>query len=406
VRLERASSRQTSQQIGQPLSRIAAIVAAIGLFVVGVYPLMFRAPATQLHGSTAAGHDTVVTELSANDLTRWPATSRASGDSSSASLGSEDSSNLSTATAGQNGPMTGVACVSTRECWGVGTVWSRGVTESALIDLYNGSEWMPYTSPNTTGYAYQLYGVTCLTAGDCWTVGDALAVDGGQLQTLIEHYSATQWSVAASPDETSNQNNVLNSVTCDSATDCWAVGYAASLSGSQTLIEHYNGSRWGLDASVPSSGVLTSVSCASATNCWAVGQLDIEQVLIEHFDGTSWTIAPSPAVSGSVASLQGIDCLSAGTCWAVGYYEPSSYSYFTQGLIESYSGSAWTIAQSAVASDDDALFGVFCLAAVDCWTVGHDADDNDSYTTTVRLGRWMLARTPTTTTTRLTAWLA
>src|SRR2546428_31583 len=102
------------------------------------------------------------------------------------------------------------------------------------------------------------------------------------------------------------QDNALNTVTCASASDCWAVGYY-----NQALILRRNGTAWSIVASPnnvmsPTNGTednyLSGVACASASQCWAVGSYQMtnalgqynERSLIEKWDGSSWSIVPSP----------------------------------------------------------------------------------------------------------------
>jgi hypothetical protein len=65
-------------------------------------------------------------------------------------------------------------------------------------------------------------------------------------QTLIEHYGGGGWTVVDSPN-VGSQDNVLYGVACTNAQDCWAVGARASTIGNQRLIEHYTATMWSVD---------------------------------------------------------------------------------------------------------------------------------------------------------------
>src|SRR5262249_29788513 len=62
------------------------------------------------------------------------------------------------------------------------------------------------------------------------------------------------WSIVASPNTSTGEWNFLKSVTCTSASDCWAVGYYRNSGVDQicpgciagTLIEHWNGTVWSI----------------------------------------------------------------------------------------------------------------------------------------------------------------
>jgi hypothetical protein len=91
------------------------------------------------------------------------------------------------------------------------------------------------------------------------------------------------------------------------------------------LAEKWNGAAWTI---VPVSNFsawtfsrLDSVSCLSATNCFAVGTWaggSPTQTLVAHWNGTGWTPIKSPNPTGSNGStLTGISCIGA-KCTAVG----------------------------------------------------------------------------------------
>src|SRR5207302_828192 len=89
-------------------------------------------------------------------------------------------------------------------------------------------------------------------------------------------WDGTSWRIVSSPNTSATQNNILNAVTCNSTSDCWAVGYYDSGNGTdQTLIEHWDGTSWSIitsSATLPvESNLLYGVTCPSASQCWAVG---------------------------------------------------------------------------------------------------------------------------------------
>jgi hypothetical protein len=59
------------------------------------------------------------------------------------------------------------------------------------------------------------------------------------------------------------------------ATWCEAVGYRSSASHTIIVADHFNGSRWAIEAtdSQPSDDRLFGVSCTTTVNCMAVGGL-------------------------------------------------------------------------------------------------------------------------------------
>src|SRR5437870_1036138 len=149
--------------------------------------------------------------------------------------------------------------------------------------------------------------------------GNATAAAPGM--PLAPEQAASDWSIVASPSATSPQNNIFSGVTCLSASDCWAVGYAGG--NPKSLTAHWDGSSWTV---VPSPNVglydspLNSITCLSSSDCWAVGYsgtigFNTLHTLIEQWDGTSWTIIPSPNTSAMLDNvLQAVTCVSATDC--------------------------------------------------------------------------------------------
>ena len=58
--------------------------------------------------------------------------------------------------------------------------------------------------------------------------------------------------------------------------------------------------------------VLNGVTCTSATQCIGVGYDDVgvgqPQALIETWDGTTWTVTPSPSTGSDPSRLNSVAC--------------------------------------------------------------------------------------------------
>jgi hypothetical protein len=105
------------------------------------------------------------------------------------------------------------------------------------------------SSPNPGGTSAPdrnfLYGASADSATDAWAVGYYIVNPTTEVaETLALHWNGTKWSKVASPNP--GNGNGLSSVSADSATDAWAVGYYANpTTGSQeTLALHWNGTSW------------------------------------------------------------------------------------------------------------------------------------------------------------------
>ena len=303
--------------------------------------------------------------------------------------------------------LTGLSCVSLRDCWAVGwvaqdngpggdtPVQSVDEPSQALIEQNVGSGWSIVPSPNipigSDGVGSLLSSVTCVTASDCWAVGDSL---GG---TLIEHDGGDGWSLVTSPDPGQPWAR-LNAVTCVGAGDCWAVG---TLNNTAALIEQDTGDGWTIVTSpVAGAGAsLNGVTCISASDCIAVGYYidanQMEETLIEQNTGGGWTIVPSPtppvtpvAYDGVYAgvSLRAVTCVGPSSCWAVGEVSDSSTS--TASVIEKDAGDGWSLVSGPSPAGGGGLLGVTCIAAADCWAVGPGVEHETD-------GAWSIVSSPT-----------
>jgi hypothetical protein len=236
--------------------------------------------------------------------------------------------------------------------------------------------WNIVPSPSS-GY---LNGVAAVTSTNVWAVGYYPTVSG--TNTLIEHWNGTKWNVISSPNVAGSSSDILKGVAVVSASDVWAVGdYSYSGSNPQTLIEHWDGTSWHIVTSPnpgPSEDILNGVAVVSANEIWAVGSYIVSgygplQLLIEHWDGTSWSAVSSPQPSSGAGNntLFAVAALSATNVWAVGQYVDSSN--VMQSVIEHYDGTSWSIVPTpnpGASGGEDSLTGIVAISASNIWAVG------------------------------------
>ena len=271
------------------------------------------------------------------------------------------------------GSLWGVAAVSESSVWAVGTIGSQLNTTQTVIEHWNGSSWSVVKSPNPGSIINSLYGVAAVSATNIWAVGYYVQTSG-VTQTLIEHWNGTQWSVVKSPSPAS-VNNELFGVAAVSASNIWAVGFAASNSSAQTtLIEHWNGTQWSVvkSASSVSGGDLRAVAAVSASDVWAVGYYSTSGgsivTLAERWNGTSWQLVKSPNV-GTHPTFSAVAAVSAQDVWAVGNHGSSTAVF--QTLTEQWNGSQWSVVKSpSPGSFSSQLLAVAAISATNVWAVG------------------------------------
>jgi RHS repeat-associated protein len=308
--------------------------------------------------------------------------------------------------------LSGVDCISRNDCWAVGN-W---------IEHYNGTDWTVVAQPPSDG---TLLSVTCVDATDCWAVGYYF-VNGysRSFLTLIEQYNGSTWTEVSSPNTSGGPLDVLHAVTCLSASQCWAVGENGDSLGfgllggdanDHTLIESYNGSAWSIVASpnpttqdsIGNMGnQLFGVSCVGIDQCWAVGyQANGTETLVLEYTGTAWSVVPSPSpATGDYFpdnKLYGVSCVAGGDCWAVGFCQYSNQCSPTDPnqapLVLQYSGGSWTVDSSAaVGTNDSLLYGVACSAVSACFGVGTwGLSPGGTLTEQDNGGTWDIVNTPT-----------
>ncbi len=195
-------------------------------------------------------------------------------------------------------------------------------------------------TPNVGGGDNALLGVSATSTGNAWAVGYRYSPVGTQRATLIEHWNGRGWTVQASPSP--GGYDELADVAATSPGNAWAVGYYSSAYPPQPdrpLLEHWNGNSWQVQAG-PSLGVgeLYGVAATSPRNAWVVGS-DVNGVVIEGWNGRVWTLQASSQLG--IGALLSVAATSPRNAWAVGYGDAGA-----QTLIEHWNGRRWKAQRS------------------------------------------------------------
>ena len=263
-----------------------------------------------------------------------------------------------------------VSCASATSCMAVGFQISGNV-DLNFAESWNGTAWTLTPSLNTGGPS-QLDGVSCASPTSCTAVGD-FTNSSNIAQTLVVSWNGTGWSIISSPAPSSLFDQ-LDAVSCPSATNCTAVGFALNAAGvSQTLAESWHGTAWSVAPTAnlgASANQLNAVSCTSPTNCVAVDSYNngsATPTLIQAWNGTTWSIVPSPS-PGNGNDLYGVSCTSSTSCVAVGDYINANIS---QTLVESWNGTTWSVVASPNGpGSGNELNAVSCTSPTNCVAVG------------------------------------
>ena len=308
---------------------------------------------------------------------------------------SPNSSSNATTNSNLENALTSVTCVASGPCFAAG-YWYDGQNEAhTLIEENSGSGWALVKSADVAPALVDdiLEGITCVSAVDCWAVGESLVpgffgvpfvpIPGTPAQTLTEHWNGRAWSVVSSAD-TSFSENILDGVACSAAANCWAVGIDATGSSAyDALIEHYNGSAWSIvGAADPSAQLneLDGVWCGSDDACHAAGiqrATSATQTLMEANPVSQGWVSDSGANTSpsQLNGTNGITCTDDSDCWAVGEYDATG-NFLFHTLVERRTAAGWSVAASADVSPSqpDVLWAVACGTGSACWAAGYSTD--------------------------------
>jgi hypothetical protein len=208
----------------------------------------------------------------------------------------------------QGESLTDVTTLSPSDTWAVGTG-----TLGTLALHWNGSTWskVPTPNPATVDFRLRVNAVDGTSSGDVWTVGGQRGPKrpgySGTNAPFVLHYDGHAWTVVPVPDIGSDY---LVDVAALSPSNAWAVSFGGS-------VVHWDGTSWTVAArlSQPAQATLTALS---PTDIWATGSGS--DSLLNHFDGSTWRTEPKPA---GTDNLVGSASLAPGNVWFVGGYGPS-----------------------------------------------------------------------------------
>src|SRR5436189_289900 len=108
----------------------------------------------------------------------------------------------------------------------IGSILTITLLMAGAVIMAASTSWLVISSPNETGAdASTLAAVAALSSNDVWAVGNYKVFNQYQWDTLIEHWDGTKWSIVSSPNVPGADKNFLYAVAALSPSNVWAVGY-------------------------------------------------------------------------------------------------------------------------------------------------------------------------------------
>jgi hypothetical protein len=205
-------------------------------------------------------------------------------------------------------------------------------------------------------------------------------------------HTSPSWKALSTAAVPNSRFNLLESISCPSATFCVAVGFTNpeipeggryASDGDAPLIEQFDGTSWQLMKSPIASGELESVSCPSTHFCVAVGRSlgEASTNLILMDVRGDWAIrraSASAPFSSFGESLASVSCISSRFCLAVGAVvdndvQPGQDSQlvYQEQSIQRWNGTTWAQISDPNTIWHGGLQAVSCISGPICVIDGY-----------------------------------
>jgi hypothetical protein len=201
-----------------------------------------------------------------------------------------------------------------------------------VIEHWDGTSWTLVPSPQADAVSvpYSLSGINAVAADDLWAVGYANPGAGASVP-LVEHWDGASWTIVPTP--VSAPGARLHAVAASSAGDVWAVGEqplsASGVGGSgvETLIEHWDGTSWSVVGPTFGERRLVALTALPDGTVFAAGGALYELCAVRVLDGgvspavsagvplgvpVAWSFASDNALSHSVGDALGLGLFDSG----------------------------------------------------------------------------------------------
>jgi hypothetical protein len=228
--------------------------------------------------------------------------------------------------------------------------------------------WTRVSSPNRGTVASALQDVAMVPGtATAWAVGYYYDSNVAAYRTMTQRYNGG-WSIVPSVNGSATGYSQLNRVDASAANNAWAIGYDTSQPGS--LVERYDGVRWGLVAA-PAGVALRGLDVVSPTEVWAAGYAGSAATVTQWKNGTWTTRYTQPVASRHLTVFEAVAVDATGQVWAVGWdRDYNAAGRPVSSLVVHFDGTTWTREATPNPANRNTLNDVVALANGEVFAVG------------------------------------
>lgn len=262
-------------------------------------------------------------------------------------------------TSNQDAGLLSVSCAAARSCVAVGSYRNSGGDEAVVVPITDGKPGTAHevklpAGAETTDQNADLLSVSCATARSCVAVGSSRDSGGDEAVVVPiaggRPRAAEKVKLPAGAGALIDQGASLESVSCDTAMSCVAVGsYTSERTGNALVVQIKRGlPRPARQVQLPAGAFtgrdqvadLDSISCAEAVSCVAVGDYTdrrgLPAMVVSITAGSPGAAEKVKLPAGAATTDQGalldsVSCAQATSCVSVGNYAARDDVF--QGLV-------------------------------------------------------------------------
>jgi photosystem II stability/assembly factor-like uncharacterized protein len=222
-----------------------------------------------------------------------------------------------------------ISCPTSATCYATGN--ARGPAPNyftspvVIVTRNGGGSWRKASPAFKASTEAFLSAISCPDTKSCWTLGETTISDGGAAAVLASTNGGENWITTPLARPFPTLDEIIYNIACPTTAVCIASG---GIDGKIDVTTD-RGQHWTL-RHVPNVYV-ESLSCPSASTCWATGvpwnwenSLDLPHHRPTRYvaaegtkAGTAWTVATLPGAPQPMPGTVSLSCQNKKACWAV-----------------------------------------------------------------------------------------